>query len=410
MQKALIVLCALGVLLSAQQVEVLTWTFRTPLPQPARCQLQGHGNVRDTIYICGGRTSATVAIRTVQAYVPAADLWITTLPGMPAPRSHGCGDVIDSIIYAAGGFDSTGALQTTLYGFNANTKIWSTLAPLPATNILGAGAAYGGRFYIFGSQNRGDSLLEYNPGMNSWSVRRPATRPPGRRAAAAAGTANYFYVMGGVNAAGTVLSDCWAYQRMGGGTWTQLASMPGPRTMHAAYAVTGDSVIYVVGGNPTGVGAANDSMVYKYTIASDTWTTDAPMQVSRGFLTLDRSRTLIYALCGLNTSFFTTNEEGALIIGGSEEQGAGVRKIDLEVSPNLVRNHGLINYRLVEPTRVSLKLYNPAGQTVMVLADGIQDAGVRTVEFDAGALAAGVYLIRLEATNNAADAKIVVLK
>ncbi len=411
MQKALIVLCALGVLILAQQVEVLTWTFRSPSPQPGRCQIQGHGNVRDTIYVCGGRTAGAIAIRTVQAYVPAADLWITTLPAMPGPRSHGCGDVLDTLILVAGGFDSTGTIQTTFFAFNANTKTWSTLDSMPVRIILGAGASNGNRFSIFGSQNNGDSLLDYNPGMGGWTVRRPATRPPGRRAAAAAGTASYYYVMGGINAAGTVLSDCWRFSRPGGGTWTQMANMPGPRVMHAAYTFIGDSVIYVVGGNPTGLGGTNDTMVYKYTIATNTWTIDAPMQVSRGFLILDRAGNKIYAIGGIaGSTYFTTNEEGGQIVGGCDGEKSEIRAIECEVLPNLVRNRGMIKYRLDQPAMVSLKLYDTAGRTVMVLTEGIQETGARTAEFNATALATGVYFIRLEVDGADSETKVVVIK
>ncbi len=394
--------------LFAQQIEVLSWTFRTAAPQPGRCQIQAHGNVRDTIYICGGRPSGAIAIRTVQAYVPAADLWITTLPAMPGPRSHGYGDVIDSIIYAAGGFDSSAVPQTTFWGFNVNTKIWVTLASLPVANYIGAGAAYGGRFYIFGSQNRGDSLLEYNPNMNNWTVRRPTPRPPGRRFAAAAGTANCFYVMGGVDPTGAVLSDCWQFQRMGGGTWTQLANMPGPRTQHAAYAVLGDSIVYVVGGTN---GTTTDSMVYKYTIATNTWITDVPMQVSRAMLTLDRAQDKIYAMCGLNgATYFTTNEEGGPYVGSIGEHRTNVCDFDLLAVPSHVRNQGRINYRLERTSHVVLKLYDSAGQVAIDLAEGIQEAGVRTVRFDAGSLKTGVYFIGLAIDEANAAVKILVLK
>ena len=253
-------------LLFGQGSDALFWTTKAPAPNPGRSQIQAHGNVRDTIYLCGGRTIGSSAIRTVHAYVPATNSWVTALPPMPQPRSHGCGDVIDTVIYAVGGFDSTGAQQTTNYAFNVNRKTWATMAPMPQTAILCAGAAAAGRLYVFGSQSNGDTLFEYNPATNTWATLRPVVRPTGRRGAAAAGTANYFYIMGGRNAGGTVLRDLWRYA---GGVWFQLPDMPGRRTMHAAYAVTGDSVIYVVGGNSTGGAGEGDSIVYKYTIGTN---------------------------------------------------------------------------------------------------------------------------------------------
>ncbi len=290
------------------QGDALFWTTKAPAPSPTRCQIQAHGNVRDTIYICGGRTSGALAINRVEAYVPATNTWITTLPQMPQSRSHGCGDVIDTVIYAVAGFNASGSAQTTLYAFNANRKVWETKAPMPQTALLPAGAASGGQLYVFGSHNSGDTLFEYDPVTNSWTTIYPGTRPPGRRGAAAAGTPSYFYILGGRDAGGAILRDCWRY---GGGTWTKMADMPSPRYTHAAYTTVGDSVIYVVGGNSTGVGGEADSIVYKYVIATDTWTTEIPMLTARGFLTLDRSGNKIYAICGLKGStMFSTNEEG----------------------------------------------------------------------------------------------------
>jgi len=410
MQKFLLMCVILGVVLYAQQIDVLVWTARASTPAPARCQLQAHGNVRDTIYICGGRTPATTAVRLVHAYVPATNTWISTIPSMPASRSHGSGDVIDSIIYAAGGFDSTGVQQTTFYAFNANSKTWSTRASLPSTNLLGAGAAYGGRFYIFGKQTNSDTLLEYNPGNNTWTTRAPNPRPQGRRVAAAAGTVNYFYVMGGINASNVVLNDCWRYTRMGGGTWTQMANMPGPRCMHAAYAVTGDSVIYVVGGNPTGTGAPCDAVVYKYTIATDTWVTETSMPTARGFLTLERSGNKIYAIGGINGStIFTTNEEGAQFIG-IEENRKKMHNLEFEIAPNLTHRHSSISYHLDIQSVVSLKLYNSYGALIKIIVNQIEEPGIKSISFDGGDLSSGIYFVRLEIDETVQIGKIILLR
>lgn len=368
MKKVVLVCFILTALVVAQGPDALFWTTRAPAPAPARCQIQAHGNVRDTVYICGGRTAGTIAIRTVHAYVPATNTWISTLPSMPGPRSHGCGDVIDSVIYAAGGFDSTGATQTTLFAFNVNRKTWATLAPMPSAVILTAGANYGGRLYVFGSQNNGDTLYEYNPAFNTWTPRVPATRPAGRRAASAAGTANYFYLMGGIDRTNAALRDCWRFNRMGGGAWTRMTDMPGPRCMAAAYTVVGDSIIYVVGGNPTGMAAACDSIVYKYTIASDIWTTDTRMPTSRGFLTLDRSQNKIYAICGINgATYFTTNEEGG---------PAGVMANDVGMDAIITPGSWVLPNSSVSPEG-RVKNFGTNGQLNIPVACWIDSSGTR---------------------------------
>ncbi len=393
----------------------LVWFTKAPAPVPGRCQMQAHGNVRDTIYICGGRAQGAIAIRTVHAYVPAANTWITTLPAMPGPRSHGCGDVIDTLIFAAGGFDSSGTARRTTYRFNANRKTWDTVAALPSAIILAAGAkgvgAMGTRvFFVFGSQNNGDTLFEYNPAINTWVTRFPATRPAGRRAAAAAGTNAYFYVMGGIDRTNAVLRDCWRFERRMGGTWTRMADMPGPRCMHATTAVVGDSVLYVVGGNPTGMGAACDSIVYKYTIASNTWTTDTRMPTSRGFLILEAEGRSIYAICGINgANYFTTNEEGSWGVGVEENK---LKTLDakIKIQPNPTQDQTTIVYHLGVRSRLTLKIYNSCGELIKTLVDRIEEPGIKEYHFNGVNLPCGIYFYNLTTDKSSANGKIMLLK
>ncbi len=405
-----IFLIILSLILFAQQAEALLWTTKAPAPDPGRCQIQGHGNVRDTIYICGGRAPGAVAIRTMHAYVPGTNTWITSLPPMPGPRSHGCGDVIDSIIYAVGGFDSSATAQPTVYAFNANRKSWATRTAMPRAIFLIAGASYGGRLYVFGSQNRGDTLFEYNPGTNSWMTRVPGTRPPGRRAAVAAGTQSYLYIMGGQDRSNAILRDCWRYERRTGGVWTRMADMPGPRIMHAAYTVAGDSVIYVVGGNPTSFGGPCDSIVYKYTIASNSWATETPMLTSRGFLTLDQSGNKIYAICGINGgSYFTTNEEGGPGVTVAENH-LRILTEKFKIAPNPTHGISTITYSLVKRSKVSLKIYNAAGATKKILVNGIVEPGSKNINFNGSNLPNGVYFCELTINGYSETSKILIIK
>ena len=406
MYKVVFTIVALGSILFAQGNEALVWTAKAPIPAPARCQLQAHGNVRDTIYVCGGRSASAVAINTVNAYVPSTNTWITSLPTMPQPRSHGCGDVIDTVIYAAAGFNASGTPQTTLYAFNVNRKTWATLAPIPSAIIIPAGAASNRRLYVFGSQNSGDTLFEYNPATNTWATIVPGTRPAGRRAAAAGGTATYFYLTGGADRSGAALRDCW---RFGGGPWTRMADMPGPRVLHAAYTVVGDSVLYAAGGNSTAVGGNNDSIVYKYTVATNTWTTETPMLTARGFLALDRARDKIYAIGGIKATILSANEEGG---PGVEiaENGTKLQNAEIEIRPNPTRARSSVVYQLNTQSKVSLKIYNSSGELVRVLVDNIETAGIKTASFDAAEFANGVYFFKLDTDNATQTGKILLLK
>ena len=57
-----------------------------------------------------------------------------------------------------------------------------------------------------------------------------------------------------------------------------------------------------------------------------------------------------------------------------------------------------------------MKLYNTLGQEVATLVDGIQDAGFKSVTFDASRLSSGVYIYRLQAGAFIQSKKMLVVK
>ena len=91
----------------------------------------------------------------------------------------------------------------------------------------------------------------------------------------------------------------------------------------------------------------------------------------------------------------------------SEPGGFALR----EPAPNPARTSTTVRFDLPAATPVSVEVYNTLGQRVAVLADGAAlAAGPHEVPFETGALAAGVYVVRVVAGDRVATQKLTVLR
>jgi hypothetical protein len=78
--------------------------------------------------------------------------------------------------------------------------------------------------------------------------------------------------------------------------------------------------------------------------------------------------------------------------------------------PNPFNPVTTIAFDLLEAGNVSLKIYNLMGQEVRTVVNGTMPKGRHVVSFDAGSLASGVYLYRVEVNGFAAEKKMLLMK
>ncbi len=78
--------------------------------------------------------------------------------------------------------------------------------------------------------------------------------------------------------------------------------------------------------------------------------------------------------------------------------------------PNPFNPKTIIHYRQPTDNRVTLRVYDILGQEIATLVDEIQEAGYKSVEFDASGLSSGVYFYRLHAGEFNAVKKMIVTK
>jgi hypothetical protein len=82
----------------------------------------------------------------------------------------------------------------------------------------------------------------------------------------------------------------------------------------------------------------------------------------------------------------------------------------LQNYPNQFNPNTTINYPLAKEGFVKLTVYNAVGSKVFVIVNGTKPAGNYSVQFNAGSLASGIYLYRLESGNFSATKKFILMK
>jgi len=232
----------------------------------------------------------------------ATDSWTVLTPVPTAyPYSIGVeGMSVASIgnkIYAGFGHDIVDTPTLRIYDIASDS--WSFGANGPGTSSEGAGTAHGGLFYNIGGRGAGyTSSWSYNPANDSWNVLAPM--PTGRAGLAVAVVGNSIYAIGGRSNTGGPnswgkLSVVERYD-IDKDTWTTVAPLSTPRSDLAAATVGGK--IYVFGGfNALGIVV---NTVEVYNPVTDTWTSGlAPMPTARGGLyAVATSGGIVYVIGG----------------------------------------------------------------------------------------------------------------
>jgi N-acetylneuraminic acid mutarotase len=251
-------------LLSGEASAQGSWTQMKPIPQganevigaAAEGLLYVYGGERmHTQHVYGGVNLRTQPLGMFWSYDPKTDAW-TRLKPNPVPVHHGAAVAIGKKFYVFGGFrlPDTGKIgwypEDKAWVYDSEAQSWSELPPMPTPRGAHAAVAVGNKIYVIGG-------AKIPSGMDL-----PDGLTPG----------------GPIELLGTM--EVFDIEK---NSWLTLKPMTLPRNHHDIASL--DGKLYVIGGTvgscfPSGW-AANVSINEVYDIATDTWSTRAPMPTAR---------------------------------------------------------------------------------------------------------------------------------
>ncbi|MDQ7799345.1 MAG: kelch repeat-containing protein [Candidatus Edwardsbacteria bacterium] len=236
--------------------------------------------------------------------------WMQMASMRVSVRSPGC-ILLNGSLYAFGGWTDDFTTNTVqLYGIYNNT--WVVGPSMVQYRSRFSAATVINKIYILGGFGFPNLNEEYDPATGLWSTKADM---PTKRVNFAVATANgIIYVMGGDTSCSwesTISSNIVEAYDPIADSWTTKAPMLLSRKNHTAAAVNGK--IYVFGGNETW----NDPLtnVDEYDPATNTWTSKSPIPTPRYYLSSATSNGIIYAMGGLyydlsnHQNYYYTNVE-----------------------------------------------------------------------------------------------------
>ncbi len=202
----------------------MKWVQKAAMPT-ARSFSNVHACIVDgKIYIIGGANEDFEPLNVVEAYDPATDTWASKAPIQTARWGH-IAEAVEGKIYVMGGCpEISGNATSNIEVYDSSTDTWQAKGAMPFAAVGHASCVVDGKIYVMGGRTA-DPGGDY---YNNLEVFDPSLEK-----------------------------------------WTSLSPMPSPKGYYSASAY--DGTIYAIGGaEPGGSGLATTS-IFKYDIATDTW-------------------------------------------------------------------------------------------------------------------------------------------
>ncbi len=264
------------------------WTLNAPMPTARHSFATIASAGQSVVYAIGGLQGWTDALAANERFNACSNTWQSLAP-LPAPRGYIQAAELNSKLYVVGGVDhvvsGTFGVQNTVWVYEPSINFWHNAADLPRALGGVAVATANGKLYAFGGfDSRGpgagdvDTVYEYDPGRDRWSLR--STLPGGARSLAGAAELNgEIYVVGGVSGSLSGLGRNEVYNPTAR-TWRTAHSI-GDGFYGFSLFKTPDGYLYALGGSHFN----NDSWFasYRYDPGADGWSGISDLQINDGY-------------------------------------------------------------------------------------------------------------------------------
>lgn len=394
-------------------------TYRTPYwVSHTAMNVGGYGQAvagwNGRVYAFGGTVDGSTSINTIRYYDTLTTTWTTASATLPQGIFFASAATVGDKIYIIGGANAWATPLSTVYCYSPDGDSISTRASLPvATMEQACGVWNGTHIYVMGGGNWTmapiNNVQVYDVAADTWSA--GTAMPAARGVLGGAVCGEYAVAVGGNSSGYTWEDDCYVGAINPSDptsiAWTTATAYPAgnilrPSTM--AY----DGKLFISAGY---TGSNMSAITYNYDPATDTWT---PLP-DKTTATVSAGQASLVGRWAYVVGGEAGSQNESLYLGpgmGVEGAPTAVSPVVLSLSPNFpnpVRGRTNISFNLPQAGAYELRVFNIAGQMVD-RQSGTGQAGPNRLTWNAGRLAAGVYLYAVSAGGQTATRKLVVVK
>lgn len=336
-------------------VHAQQWTTKTPMPT-ARVGA-GAAVINNLVYVIGGTNDSYVITGANEAYNTNNDSWISLNPMPTARVEHGVASV-NGKIYAIGGYN--GSPLSTVEEYNPITNSWTTKASMPTARSQVSVNVLNNEIYVVGGWPSNFNTVEaYNPAADTWTTK-PSVSIGRVQLNSCVNVNNELFYIGGKDAANTQFYATNESYTMASNSWTTNAPLP-TQLWNGAAAVLNNQIHYLGGADAAYTPNYNSHFIYDP--SNNSWSNGLPMLNNRSGHVAASVNGKIYVIGGIDSVSTCSN---GCPINWNEEYSPGECFTYITVTDTLIINTNITGYNPLTYQN-TIKIYpNPTNDHITI--------------------------------------------